>query len=74
MKRRGEGTRPNSDEAGATPPSDARCVSGPWGSLPPPHRVTMAVVWPLAYKAVSNPECSEERISNPERREARCQF
>ena len=74
MKRRLEGTRPNSDEAGATPPSDARCVSGPWGSLPPPHRVTVAVVWRRAYKEVSNSECGEERISNPERRVARCQF
>jgi hypothetical protein len=28
----------NLPEAGATPPSDARCVSGPGGSLPPRHR------------------------------------
>jgi hypothetical protein len=64
----------NLPEAGATPSSDARCVSGPWGSLPPRHRVTVAVVWPRAYKEVSNSECGEERISNPGRRDAQCQF
>ena len=74
MKRRLEGTRPNSDEAGATPPVDAPCVTETVGSLPPQHRVTVAVVWPRAYKDVSNSECGEERISNPERRDARCQF
>jgi len=64
----------NLPEAGATPPSDARCVFGPRGSLPPRHRETVAVVWPRAYKEVSNSEYGEERISNSERRQARCQF
>ena len=64
----------NLPEAGATPSSDARCVFGPRGSLPPRHRETVAVVWPRAYKEVSNSEYGEERISNSERRQARCQF
>jgi len=35
VKRRLGGTRPNSDEAGATPPFDAPCVTASVGSLPP---------------------------------------
>ena len=35
MKRRLGGTRQNSDEAGATPPFDAPCVTASVGSLPP---------------------------------------
>src|SRR5437879_1289280 len=31
-------TRPNSDEAGATPPFDAPCVTASVGSLPPQSR------------------------------------
>ncbi len=33
-----EWTRPNSDEAGATPPFDAPCVTASVGSLPPQSR------------------------------------
>ena len=38
MKRKLGGTRPNSDEAGATPPFDAPCVTASVGSLPPQSR------------------------------------
>ena len=38
MKSKVERTRPNSDEAGATPPFDAPCVTVAVGSLPPQSR------------------------------------
>src|SRR6266550_8820508 len=38
LKRKPERTRPNSDEAGATPPFDAPCVTASVGSLPPQSR------------------------------------
>jgi hypothetical protein len=38
MKRKPGRTRPNSDEAGATPPFDAPCVTASVGSLPPQSR------------------------------------
>src|SRR5436190_22967944 len=37
-KRKPGRTRPNSDEAGATPPFHAPCVTAPGGSLPPQSR------------------------------------
>ena len=43
------------------------------GSFQPSSR-RGTVFCPRAYKEVSNSECREERISNPERRDARCQF
>jgi hypothetical protein len=38
LKRKPGRTRPNSDEAGATPPFDAPCVTASVGSLPPQSR------------------------------------
>ncbi len=42
MKRKLGRTRPNSDEAGATPPFDAPCVTASVGSLPPQSRAARA--------------------------------
>ncbi len=44
MTRKLERTRPNSDEAGATPPFDAPCVAGPRGVAPAFHTNSVTVL------------------------------
>ncbi len=44
MTRKLERTRPNSDEAGATPPFDAPCVAGPRGVAPASHTNSVTVL------------------------------
>jgi len=59
---------------GATPPWAAFSRPRFCGVAPGRHRGTVTVLCPRAYRDVSKPECTEEAISNKERRESRWQF
>src|SRR5580704_6315194 len=65
LKRRPGRTRPNSDEAGATPPFDAPCVTASVGSLPPQSRAARD-----PFSRVPEPEfrnCKTTSITPPVR-------
>ncbi len=58
----------NDGRAGATPPFDARCVTGSVGSLPPLSRAARDTSWPRACTGASSFECRQERTAQAERR------